>query len=107
MQARIEVATGRLIAFGQGLAEPETGEQIIVELNPVEEIKLSQPGIKTLGPDGVITVTAAPPEPEPLPVVDPADTELDAAITTATTLEGLKAALLGSRGGRVKARPGA
>lgn len=46
------------------------------------------------------------PVPEPVVVPDP-DAELDAAITAATTLGQLKLALLGSRGGRVKARPGA
>lgn len=41
-----------------------------------------------------------------MPVTDP-DDELAAAIAAATTITQLKAALLGSRGGRVKARPGA
>lgn len=49
------------------------------------------------------------PEPE---IVAPVDldaeqAELDAGIAASTTLLQLKAALLGSKGGRVKARPGA
>lgn len=45
--------------------------------------------------------------PEPVPVVVPdPDVELEAAITGATTLEGLKAALLGkTRAGKVQGQP--
>lgn len=55
-------------------------------------------------PDGAAVVVAAH-DPTPVPVVDP-DAELEAAIGAATTLNELKAALLGNvRAGKVKAQP--
>lgn len=70
-----------------------TGEQTMVDLTPEEEAQRA-------------TDDAARAAEQAKPVVDP-DAELAAAITAATTFTELRAALLGSRGGRVKARSAA
>lgn len=82
----------------------------------VTALGMTDSDLHTYGADGVscelpegaaAVVEAHVPTPEPVLAPDGDQVELDAAITAATTVAMLKAALLGSRGGRVQARPGA
>lgn len=70
-----------------------TGEQTMVDLTAEEEAQRAADAAAWAAEQAEL-------------VIDP-DAELTAAIMAATTLTALKAALLGSRGGRVQARPGA
>jgi hypothetical protein len=65
MQVVIDSATREVSVYGTLLAQPGEGAEL-VELAESEVAKLAEPGVKTLGLDGVITVGEVPPGPQPV-----------------------------------------
>lgn len=108
MTVIIETATRALMIVNPPMRDgapilPEGVECEVVQLSDADAALIGATNARySVDAAGRLVVTPVAVE----PVVDP-DSELTAAITAATTLAALKAALLGSRGGRVKARPGA
>lgn len=111
-QAIIETVTRTLTHYpapldGDGAPIlPEGDGYEVVDLSDADTALIGQTNARySVDTEGRLVVTPVAVE----PAVDPdaEQAELDAGIGAATTITQLKAALLGSRGGRVKARPGA